>query len=721
MKGRKNRTTNCLVFALLASLFCVLLMSVSPGVFAAETMVAQLGSDEKARDAKLMEERREAEMKVKREAKEKARAKREEASRLAGLDAEAKKQSKEEIAQAKSAMKRRLAGLDKELPAEEIARQKSIIETEYELQVAKIKMRLRHQKEARQLKQLRLIEDTSSRLTASEISFSGNILVTTAELLENMPLVYNTSEMPLEEADGSSLYNFSVISEIILNPGVARKVSTRNIQGLTQYVLSAYQQHNYAGIYVYVPAAAIEAGRLQGEVLPIEVLEAPVTNVSVRSYDPNQSAVEEGYLRRSAVMEWSPVQAGEVANQKELDDFVNLLNLNPDRYVSAVVTKGAEPRSLAVAYDIYEANPWHYFVQADNSGTSGRQWTPRVGVINTNLLGIDDEFMAVYQAPVESDWDENYALYGSYDFPLMGPKLRLKAYGGYSQFNVSPEGGVTDFIGNGDFYGGVLRYNALQTDPDTCLLGDGWFFDIKGMLEHTRSKVKPTVWPFSVLATDVRFWLWGFGLELHRSDDMTRSSVGFDRWESWGGESDAVDFANARARAKSDFSIYSFNANHSQYMDPNKVGRLSGTLRWIGSNERLVPAKMTSFGGMYSVRGYDEYEIIADGGILGSLQYEFDIVQYEETLAAQQQAETEKKPFVRKLAPLGFLDYGRTTINHPGATEARHEELCSVGTGILLELGEHFSGGVYYGYPLIPTPGTRTGDGRMNVNLMYRW
>ena len=112
MKGRKNRTTNCLVFALLASLFCVLLMSVSPGVFAAETMVAQLGSDEKARDAKLMEERREAEMKVKREAKEKARAKREEASRLAGLDAEAKKQSKEEIAQAKSAMKRRLAGLD---------------------------------------------------------------------------------------------------------------------------------------------------------------------------------------------------------------------------------------------------------------------------------------------------------------------------------------------------------------------------------------------------------------------------------------------------------------------------------------------------------------------------------------------------------------------------------------------------------------------------------
>lgn len=722
MNGRKNRTTNYyFVFTFLASLLCVFLMSDSPGVLAAETMVAQLSSDEKAREAELMEDRREAEMRAKREAQEKARAKREEASRLAALDTETKKQAKEEIAQAKSVKKSRLAALDKELPAEEMARQKHIIESEYEQQVAKIKMRLRHQKEARQLRQLRLLDDTSPRLIASEIRFSGNILVTTAELLENMPLVYNASDMPLEEADGSYLYDFSVISEIILEPGAAREVSARNIRGLTEYVLSAYQQHNYAGIYVYVPAAAMEAGRLRGEVLPIEVIEAPLTDVTVKSYDPNQSQVEKGYLRQSAVMEWSPVQAGQVANQKELDDFVNLLNLNPDRYVSAVVTKGAEPKSLAVAYDIYEANPWNYFVQVDNSGVKNRQWTPRVGVINTNLFGIDDEFMAVYQAPLESDWDENYALYGSYDFPLMGPKLRLKAYAGYSQFNVSPEGGVTNFIGNGDFYGGVLRYNALQTEPDTWLLGDGWFFDIKGMLEHTRSKVKPTVWPFSVLATDVRFWLWGLGLELHRSDDMTRSSIGFDRWESWGGESDAVDFTNARARAKSDFSIYSFYANHSQYMDPNKVGRLSGTLRWIGSNERLVPAKMTPFGGMYSVRGYDEYEIIADGGILGSLQYEFDIVKYEEALAVQQQEETEKKPLVRKLAPLGFIDYGRTTINHPGATEARHEELCSIGTGILLELGEHFSGGVYYGYPLIPTPGTRTGDGRMNVNLIYRW
>lgn len=571
---------------------------------------------------------------------------------------------------------------------------------------------------------LDLPEDTSARFTVRELTISGNDLITTIELLENVPMVYNASAQAMTEAESQYLFDLRAVRELISEPGRSHTVSARAIRGLTQYILSVYQQRHYAGIYVYVPSDAMTAQQeFKNEILPIEVIEATISSIDISAYDVNQTPVEEGYLKRSFVEEWSPIKVGEVGNQKALDDFVNLLNLNPDRYISAVVTKGEVERTLSVEYDIYEANPWHWFVQLDNSGTQDREWVPRVGVINTNLLGIDDTFTAIYQAPWEKGIEDEYSIYGSYDFPLMGPKLRLKLYGGYSQYNVNPEAGITNFIGNGDFYGGELRYNVLQTDPGTWMLGDDWFVDVKGMLEHTRSKVKPTVFPFSVLKSDVRFWLWGVGVELHRSEDMMDTSVGFDRWESWGGESDSVDFTNARTRAKSDFSIYSFKANHNQYMDPNKVNRVSTTFRWIGANERLVPAKMTSFGGMYTVRGYDEYEILADGGILASLQYEFDIIKHQEAMAGPQveEPETGEKPFVRKLAPLAFVDYGRTTINHPTATEQRHEELCSVGGGMLLELGDNFSGGVYYGYPLMDTVDTRTGDGRLNVNLMYRW
>ncbi|HEW79366.1 MAG TPA: ShlB/FhaC/HecB family hemolysin secretion/activation protein [Phycisphaerales bacterium] len=569
-----------------------------------------------------------------------------------------------------------------------------------------------------QIAQLNLPEDTTPRLTVKQIRISGNTLISTDVLLENMPLIYNVSGKPLDQAESNYLYDFRTLHDIILQPGQPREVSTRTIQGFTQYILSVYQARNYAGIYVYVPAEALKDGKeLQDEILAIEVLEATVTDVTVKSYDPNQNEVEKGYLRSSAVQKWSPIKAGQVANKKELDDFVNLLNLNPDRYVSAVVTKGADPKSLAVEYDIYEADPWHYFLQIDNSGTRDRQWMPRVGLINTNLLGFDDTFTAIYQAPPESDWDKNYSLYGSYDFPLLGPRLRFNLYGGYSQFDINPESGIVDFIGNGDFYGGILRYNLLQTN--------GWFFDIKGSLEHVRSKVTPSLFP-GILGTDVKFWLWGWGLNLRRSDDMSNTSFGFDRVESMGGGSSGAEFGTARTNAKSDFSVYTASATHSQYLDTDKIDRLSSTFRWIGSNERLVPAKMTTFGGMYSVRGYDEYEVVADGGVLASAQYEFDLVKYDEFKekaragSEQTQAKT-GKPFLRKLAPLAFFDYGRAKIRRPLATEKAYTEMFSAGVGTIVELGNNFSGGVYYGYPLRATADTRKGKGRLNISLIMRW
>jgi hemolysin activation/secretion protein len=568
------------------------------------------------------------------------------------------------------------------------------------------------------IEEIDLPEDTTQRFTVSRLNITGNTLISTDELLKDMPLIYNASDEPLQEAQSAFLYDFRVLHDIILEPTEPRQVSARTIQGLTQYILSVYQDKNYGGIYVYVPAGVIEEGaELKDQVLVIEVLEAKVSSVAIQTYDPDQNVTEEGYLRRSAVEQWSPVKVGDVANKKELDDFVNLLNLNPDRYVSAVVSKGTEPESLALGYNVYEANPWHWFIQMDNSGTQERQWDPRIGLINTNLLGIDDTFTVIYQAPWDSTITENYGLYGSYDFPLAGPRLRLNLYAGHSEFDISPESGIFDFLGRGTFYGGILRYNLLQTD--------GWFLDVKGTLEHTRSKVNPSILT-SELGTDIKFWLWGGGLELHRSDDMSNTTLALDRFESLSGcnRSSSSEFTLARTNAKPDFTIYSASAVHSQYLDPNEVNRLSGSFRWIRPDERLVSAKMTAFGGMYSVRGYDEYEFVADGGILASAQYEFDLVKYEQTKAGlettgQQQGE---EPLLRKFAPLAFIDYGRAKIkDHIRGTEKSQEEFISVGVGTIFELGDHFVGAVYYGHPLTATDNTRRGKGRVNIGLLLRW
>lgn len=566
-----------------------------------------------------------------------------------------------------------------------------------------------------EIERLDLPEDTTARLSVKRVEVSGNTLISTEELFEDMPLVYNASDEPLEQAESSELYDLRVVHDVIAQPGEPRRVSARTIQGLTQYILSAYQRRGYAGIYVYVPVEAVgEELKLEDGVLPIEVLEATISEVTVTAYNLDREEVEEGYLNRSVFMEWSPVQVGQVANQKDLDDFINLLNLNPDRYVSARVSQGAEPRSLRVGYDIYEANPWHWYTQVDNAGSKQRRWSPRFGLINTNLTGRDDRLTTVYQFPIDEP-DQNYSIYGSYEFPVFGPRLRLKLYGGYSEFDIDPEGASGfNFFGNGWFYGGLLRYNVHQQD--------GWFFDVTSSLSQEKSKITSSLFN-SVLGSEVTMNLWGIGVDIHKSDDMSNSSVSFNRIHSVGGSDDSA-FNQARTGADSTFNIYTISAAHQRYLDTDKIGRVSGSLRWVQPNDRLNPARMTVYGGLYSVRGYKENEVVADGGTLVSAQYEYDLVKnYEsqEGIQTDEDSGPVQKPFLRRLAPLVFFDAARAKVKHPVGTEKETEELASVGVGTAITLGDNFDAGIYYGFPLRSTDDTRKGHGRWSFNLMMRW
>jgi len=558
-------------------------------------------------------------------------------------------------------------------------------------------------------------EDTSQRFLVKELRISGNDLISTAELLEELPFAYKISEQ-IDDTAVEQVYDFRVLHDVILAPGQEREVSLKTIQGLTKYVLSIYQEEGYAGIYVYIPVEAVEGtDKLVDKILPIEVLEGKIAEIAVERYDFDRQELEKGFLKESALKSWSPVKEGEVIQKNKVDDFVKLLNLNPDRYVSAVISRSTEPNALNLTYDVYEANPWHWYSQVDNSGTKDRQWSPRIGITNTNFTGIDDRFSAMYQAPWDSGIVDNYALFGSYDFPLFTPRLRLNFYGGHSEFNVTPQGGPFNFLGRGSFYGSILSYNVFQMD--------NWFVDVTGSLSQENSKVTPMLG----LASDVDMDLWGIGINIHRSDDISNTSLTFNRIKSMGGSSRS-EFDTARSNADPDFSIYNFGAAHSQYLETSKVNRVSASFRLITSDERLVPAKMTTFGGFYSIRGYDEDEIVADGGILMSGQYEFDLVKHSESLEnreATSEAGSEEtqdnKPWLRKLAPLAFIDFGRAKIKSPLVGEQGTQELCSLGVGTIAELGDNFSAGIYYGWPLRGTDQTNKGDGRLNFSCVYRF
>jgi len=550
-------------------------------------------------------------------------------------------------------------------------------------------------------------QDATTRFSVKEITISGNTLIPTEALLEKLPEAYIVSAKKDDDTN-KEIYDFRVLIDLLRDPGGDREVSLKTIQGLTKYILSVYQDKGYAGIYVYVPAEAVkEESKLADEILPIQIIEGKIAKISVERYDFERNRREEGFLKDSLLEYWSPVKEGDVIQKEKLDDFVRLLNLNPDRYISPVISRSSEPNALNLGYDVYETSPWHGYIQVDNSGTRDRQWSPRLGLVNTDLLGIDDRFSVMYQAPWERGIEEEYAVFGSYDFPVFIPRLRLNLYSGYSQFDIQDSG--INFLGNGSFYGSVLSYNVLQISS--------WFIDVTGSLSNERSRITPSLG----INSDVNMELWGVGINVHHSDDMSNTSLTFNRSENFGG-SDKDSFEEARSDTDPDFAIYNFGATHSQYLDNAKVNRISGSFRAITSDERLVPAKMTTFGGLYSVRGYEEDEIVADGGILVSGQYELDLVKRGEANRDQSaELKDTKIPQIRKLAPVAFIDYGRAKTKNPSPGELGVQELFSVGTGLIIEAEGDFSAGIYYGWALRGTEDTDSGDGRLNMSFMKRF
>ena len=563
--------------------------------------------------------------------------------------------------------------------------------------------------------------DLTPHLKVRELRITGNTVLSTKVLLGKMPWTYN--EYEIDPATGKikkepktkmpivkTFYDFRALIEIIVNPGQEREVSLKTIQGFTRYLLSIYEEKGYRGIYVYVPLGVFDAeGKLKNGVLPIHVLEAEVAQIEVERYSFKRQKQIEGFLKDSVIRQWSPIKEGKLIQRKQLDDFVSLLNLSPDRYISAVVSRADEPNVLDLTYEVYEANPWHFYMQVEDSGTKQRQWAPRIGLINTNVTGIDDRFSIQYQAPWEKGIEDEYAVFGMYDFPVTTPRLRLRAYGGYSEFDITTEG--ISFLGNGSLFGSILSYNIVQIS--------GWFVDLTGSLSRESSKVTPSLGTGS----DVDMDIWGLGINLHRRTerDMSNTILTLNRYESMGGSSREA-FEEARPAADHDFAIYSISTAHTQYLDPKRVHRIKTSFRIVDPDSRLVPAKMTVFGGLYTVRGYEEDEIVADGGILLSGQYEFDIVRHvwPEDIASTGSANSDE-PWLRKLAPLVFVDFGRAKIEDPLPGEKRIQELASVGIGAIAEVQDNFTGALYYGWPLRSTADTDKGNGRLNISLVYRF
>lgn len=330
----------------------------------------------------------------------------------------------------------------------------------------------------------------------------------------------------------------------------------------------------------------------------------------------------------------SPLAAGDLVNQKKLDDYLFALNRHPGRKVDVALSPGENEGEANLDYLITENRPWSMYAQISNTGTESTSlWRERFGFVNNQLTGNDDILRVDY---VTGNFESSHALSVSYQFPLLSDSLWVRPYASWSSFEASELGlGNSDaFKGETTVWGGEIVGNIFQRGP--------YFLDLFGGVRHvdtTIEQIEPI--PFEGNGTFIVPYI-GVRSERFSEDKTTLGSLVFETNVNDWADQDSDRSSLGRQEADELWTTMKFDFEHSFYLEPlmNPIGfsgesdegaqtlahEISLQLRGqYAFGARLPAMEQDVAGGFYTVRGYDESATAGDDSLIFTAEYRFHL------------------------------------------------------------------------------------------------
>lgn len=449
----------------------------------------------------------------------------------------------------------------------------------------------------------------------------------------------------------------------------------------------------------------------------------------------------------------SPVQVDDVLRKDQIDEFVYRLNRHPGRHVEAVLAPlsgPVDPEAAEVTYRVYESKPWNVYFQLSNTGTEATsEWRERFGFVHNQLSGYDDILRVDY---ITANFTDANAITGSYEFPVLSDRIRLRAFGAYSEFDASNVGQANESFSGSTWQVGAEASGLVYQQKDL-------FLDVFGGARWERVKVTDGLLFPSPLATgEASFLIPYAGVRFEASRDQVSTlaaSLSLEAGIGSGVEQEDLDRLG-RFEADKNWITIKYDAEYSTYLEPLLFpdawsGRRSSgpgltlahevSARVRGQyalSDRLIANEEDVLGGLYSVRGYPESASAGDTTIVGSVEYKFH---FPRTLGVSEPGRIGSREMYKswpfgndfRWAPQGpfgytdwdlifsaFLDAGRSIKNDPTPGEV-DSTLIGVGVGVELQLRQNLNLALDWGFALsdIDEPGREVdvGDNRVHFVL----
>lgn len=435
-----------------------------------------------------------------------------------------------------------------------------------------------------------------------------------------------------------------------------------------------YRQRGYKTVSVSIPQQTVREGVVRLEVVEGKVAHLNVVGSKFHSIDRIKAQVPS-------------LAEGSVPNFVEVEHDLAATNQDADRRVTPALKAGAAPGTVDVDLVVDDDLPLHGSVELNNRESQDTRPLRALVSLQYDNLWQRGHSLSVSAQVAPQNRSDAQVFYGSYlarltsRFSLLFSALR-------SDSNVSTVGG-TNVVGNGEVFG--LR--AVWALP----VSEHFFSSVSFGLDYKRFRDDIAL-EGNRITTPIRYYPLALDYTgvVHSGAATTQFSLGA-RLAFSGLGSDSNEFGLNRAFARPQQLSFRASFTHSREL----YAGIEGRVRIHGqiTDQPLISNEQFSAGGLDSVRGYLEAEVLGDSG-------------WDASLELRSPSMLTSLHFIDELRFYGFIDDARLFLRQPLPDQRGISSIASTGTGLDLRLWHKFDGALVWALPFHEGPTTKSGHSR---------
>jgi len=457
--------------------------------------------------------------------------------------------------------------------------------------------------------------------------------------------------------------------------------SADDVEGARAALEKAYQDKGYQTVSVEIPKQDVRGG-----VVFLQVNENTVGRLRVKG---------SRYFSLEQIRNGVPSLAeGGVPNFNQVAREIVSLNQMADRRVTPTLRPGVEPGTVDVDLNVKDTLPLHGSVELNNRYSANTTPLRLNGSINySNLWQLGHTVGFSFQiAPERISDAQVYSAYYLARIPGVD-WFSLMVQGTRQNSNVSTLGGGAS-AGNGTIAG--IRAMFTLPAPNT----KGFYHSLSLGVDYKHFD-QDFITTGSTVASPITYYpiSLDYNAALVTENSTTELSAAVVAGTRGAG-SNTAEFDNRRYNADGSFLYLRGDLSHTH--DLPLGFQVYGQVQGQASAYALVDSEQFSGGGLDTVRGYLESEVLGDSALIGSFEL--------------------RSPSLPKVLGIdewrvyGFTEGGSLTLNDPLPEQQSRFDLASVGAGTRVQFLKIFNGSLDAGVPLI----TQTYSQAGSVLLTFR-